>query len=66
MFGPTDPAETCLENDGLQINRAKCHVTTMNHVANIHFQDNTPLNIAHEATYSGNKLNHTVDLGREV
>ena len=58
--------ENCSENYGLQINRAKCHVITMNRVANIHFQDNPPLNIAHEATYFGHNLNHTVDLGREV
>jgi hypothetical protein len=58
--------ENCSENYGLQINRAKCHVITMNRVANIHFQDNPPLNIAHEATYLGNNLNHRVDLGREV
>ncbi len=34
--------------------------------AAIHFRDSTPLNTAHEATYLGNSLNHTVDLKREV
>ena len=38
----------------------------MNRVANIHFHDGSRLNMAHEATYLGNNLNHTVDLRKEV
>ena len=38
----------------------------MNRVANIDFHDGSRLNLAHEATYLGNNLNHTVDLRKEV
>ena len=58
--------ENCSERYGLKINRRKCHTLHMHREASIHFQDNTVLHKAHDATYLGNSLNCKVNLAREV
>ena len=58
--------EICSSHYGFRINRAKCHAIIMNRVANIRFHDGSRLDIAQQATYLGNNLNHTVDLRKEV
>ena len=57
--------ENCSERYGLKINRRKCHTLHMQREASIHFQDNTVLHKAHDATYLGNNLNCKVNLARE-
>ena len=57
--------ENCSERYGLKINRRKCHTLHMHREASIHFQDNTVLHKAHDATYLGNNLNCKVNLARE-
>ena len=62
----TNYLSTCSERYGLKINRRKCHTLHMQREASIHFQDNTVLHKAHDATYLGNNLNCKVNLAREV
>ena len=58
--------EICSIYCDFRINRAKCHVITMNRIANIYFHDGNHLNITYETTYLGNNLHRIIDLKKEI